>query len=87
MLFRSHWTQTYHGMVGLGPVAEEEDRRLLRQLIEEHLHYTKSLSAQRVLETWDDVLPRFVKVMPLDYKRVLEERRERWISTESVPIG
>ena len=74
-------------MVGLEPVVEEEDRTLLRQLIEEHFHYTKSLSAQRVLETWDDVLPRFVKVMPHDYKRVLGERKERGLATESVPIG
>ena len=74
-------------MVGLESVVEEEDRTLLHQLIEEHLHYTKSLSAQRVLETWDDVLPRFVKVMPHDYKRVLEERKERGLATESVTIG
>ena len=25
---------------------------------------------------WDDMLPKFVKVMPLDYKRVLQERKE-----------
>jgi glutamate synthase (NADPH/NADH) large chain len=74
-------------MVGLEPVVEEEDRTQLRQLIEEHLHNTKSLTAQRVLESWDDVLPQFVKVMPHDYKRVLEERKERGIPTESVPIG
>ena len=74
-------------MVGLEPVVEEEDRTQLRQLIEEHLHYTESLSAQRILETWDDVLPMFVKVMPHDYKRVLEERKERGLATESVPIG
>jgi len=74
-------------MVGLEPVIEEEDRTLLRQLIEEHLSYTKSGSAQRVLETWDDVLPRFVKVMPHDYKRILEEWKERGLTGESVPIG
>ena len=74
-------------MVALEPVTEEEDKTMLRKLVEEHLRYTKSRSAQRVLETWDDVLPRFVKVMPHDYKRVLEERKERGLTIESVPIG
>ena len=74
-------------MVGLEPVVEEDDRTVLRHLIEEHLHYTKSESARRVLETWEDVLPRFVKVMPHDYKRVLEERKESGLTTESVSIG
>ena len=74
-------------MVGLEPVAEEEDKLQLRQLIAEHLYHTKSLNAQRVLETWDDLLPRFVKVMPHDYKLVLEERKERGLATETVHIG
>jgi glutamate synthase domain-containing protein 2/glutamate synthase domain-containing protein 1/glutamate synthase domain-containing protein 3 len=74
-------------MVGLEPVVEEEDRTVLYQLIEEHLHYTKSLSAQRVLKTWGDALPRFVKVMPHDYKRVLKERQQRGLATEPMPIG
>jgi glutamate synthase (NADPH/NADH) large chain/glutamate synthase (ferredoxin) len=74
-------------MVGLERVVEEEDRTLLRKLIEEHLHYTKSVSARRVLETWDNLLPRFVKVMPHDYKRILEEWKERGLTAETVPIG
>jgi glutamate synthase domain-containing protein 3 len=60
---------------------------LLRHLLEDHLHYTKSVSAQTVLEKWDDALPRFVKVMPHDYKRVLAERKERGRTSESVSIG
>ena len=34
-----------------------------------------SLQAQQVLEQWPDVLSEFIKVMPIDYKRVLEQRR------------
>jgi glutamate synthase (NADPH/NADH) large chain/glutamate synthase (ferredoxin) len=74
-------------MVGLEPVVEEEDRIVLRQLIEEHLYYTKSESASRVLETWEDILPRFVKVMPHDYKKALAERKAFGLTTESVSIG
>jgi glutamate synthase (NADPH/NADH) large chain len=45
----------------------------LRQLIEHHLHYTGSTVARRILDDWDGYLPRFVKVMPVDYRRALTE--------------
>ena len=65
------------GMVGLEDVETQEDQAALHRLIEEHLERTGSVNAKRVLENWDDMLPRFVKVMPYDYKRVLEEQRQR----------
>ena len=45
----------------------------LRQLIENHLHYTGSTVAKHILEDWDASLSRFVKVMPVDYRRALTE--------------
>ena len=65
------------GMVGLEEVSAQEDIEALRRLIEDHLKYTGSATAERVLEAWDEMLPRFVKVMPTDYKRVLAERASR----------
>jgi len=65
------------GMVGLESVVEEEDKAALRRLIEEHLELTGSATAARVLETWAETLPKFVKVMPTDYKRVIEERAKK----------
>ncbi len=62
-------------MVDLEPVEADEDVENLRRLLEEHLSYTGSANARRVLDSWDESLPRFVKVMPRDYKRVLAERR------------
>lgn len=59
------------GMVELEPVATAEDRAELRELVELHLRHTQSSVAQRVLDRWDECLPQFVKVMPLDYKRAL----------------
>jgi len=47
------------------------DALRLRRLIERHLHYTNSKRARELLQTWDEVLPKFVKVMPLDYRRAL----------------
>ena len=72
-------------MVDLEPVVDEEDRTLVRELLEEHVRFTGSLRAQRVLEAWDETLPRFVKVMPRDYKRVLEERKKKEL--DAVPHG
>ncbi len=64
------------GMVGLEVVESEDDIALLRGLIERHLELTESTTARRVLENWEELLPRFVKVMPHDLKRVLRERQE-----------
>jgi glutamate synthase domain-containing protein 3 len=45
----------------------------LHELIEEHHLRTLSTVAARILEDWDAWLPRFVKVMPHDYKRALAD--------------
>ncbi|PLY15717.1 MAG: glutamate synthase large subunit [Sedimenticola sp.] len=45
----------------------------LKQLIESHLHYTNSEVARRILDNWSAYLPKFVKVMPVDYRRALLE--------------
>ena len=74
-------------MVGLERVIAEEDKSQLHRLMEEHLHYTGSLNAIKVLNTWEDILPKFLKVMPHDYKRILEERKARTPSTGSVQVG
>ena len=62
------------GMVSLEPVIEDKDVESLYHLISEHYESTKSANAKRILDGWDELLKKFVKVMPNDYKRVLEER-------------
>ena len=64
------------GTVDLDPEGAEEDAAELRELIEQHREYTGSAQAERVLDAWPDVLSQFVKVMPIDYKRVLAERKK-----------
>jgi glutamate synthase (NADPH) large chain len=49
----------------------------LRQLISNHLHYTGSSIAKRILSDWDNYLPKFVKIMPIDYRRALTEMEAR----------
>ena len=51
------------------------DEARLRGLIERHLHYTGSEVARRMLDDWEGRVERFVKIMPVDYRRALEESR------------
>ncbi len=44
----------------------------LRRLVERHLEHTSSDRARRVLDAWEETVPRFVKVIPRDYQRMLE---------------
>jgi glutamate synthase (NADPH/NADH) large chain len=55
----------------LEKMVDEDDITQLRQLIQNHLDYTGSTVAERILTTWEQSLQQFVKVMPRDYKRVL----------------
>jgi glutamate synthase (NADPH/NADH) large chain len=62
-------------LVELESVWKEDDKRLLRELIERHLKLTGSAQAQRILEAWPDMVGKFVKVVPIDYRRALEKMR------------
>jgi glutamate synthase domain-containing protein 3 len=70
-------------MVGLEAVESDEDIELLRGMVERHLEWTGSERARRVLRDWDELLPKFVKVMPDDLKRVLRERQEAELEVAS----
>ena len=63
-------------MVDLESVEDTEDISELQGLIEEHAERTGSTVAAEVLDNWSTALGQFVKVMPTDYKRVLEERKQ-----------
>ncbi len=71
-------------MVELEDVVADEDEQELRAMIEKHLHYTASDVAKRILADWDNVLPKFVKVMPVDYKRALAQMKTDEIRQEEV---
>ncbi|KAK3285699.1 glutamate synthase [NADH] [Cymbomonas tetramitiformis] len=55
---------------------EQEDAVRLQELVEEHVSCTGSALAQELLAEWDQALPRFVKVMPTEYKKVLLAQKE-----------
>ncbi len=62
-------------MVELENVWRKEDRDLLHDLIERHHRWTKSRRAADILDAWPDMMGKFVKVMPIDYRRALEKMR------------
>ncbi len=64
------------GMVDLERVDAEADIDELKELIGKHQQLTGSSVAEDILERWDECLPQFVKVMPTDYKRVLEQQQQ-----------
>ena len=65
------------GMVEIDQVGDYDDLQELQQLISNHYLFTRSELAERILVNWDEYLPKFVKVIPLEYKKVLEEQKIR----------
>jgi glutamate synthase (ferredoxin) len=59
-------------MVGLEKLTDPEEIQEVRAMIQRHAEYTGSERARSILKLWDEMFPKFVKVMPKDYKRVLE---------------
>ena len=62
-----------HGLVDVMGDMSGNDAERLRQLIENHRRYTNSSRAAAILADWDRHLPRFRKVMPVEYRRALAE--------------
>jgi len=58
-------------MVGLEALEDGDEIAAVRQMIERHVQFTRSALGQRVLADWDTRVPKFVKVLPKDYKRML----------------
>jgi glutamate synthase (NADPH/NADH) large chain len=50
----------------------EHDAPRLHRLIARHRHYTGSARAKEILDRWDYYLPKFVKIMPVDYSKSLK---------------
>jgi glutamate synthase domain-containing protein 3 len=63
-------------MVELETPDKPEDRETIKRLLENHLKYTGSTKAKAILDDWEKELRWFVKVMPTDYRRVLEHQAE-----------
>jgi glutamate synthase (NADPH) large chain len=74
--------------VDLEPVIESQDVELVHGLVRRHLDLTGSRRAQWILENWSEVLARFIKVFPHEFKRVLGVSRTRqpYIPGQPLPV-
>lgn len=80
-------------MVELDTVNDPHEIAQLRSMIEDHQHWTGSELAERILKNFTKYLPRFVRVMPTDYKLVLETqaaaalaaKRAKFIRLDVIP--
>jgi len=68
-------TRLNREMVNLYKLIECEDAEIadLKALIEKHAQLTGSVRARRILDQWQSYLPKFVKVFPKDYERMLNQ--------------
>ena len=74
--------------VQLEQVDSAEEAALLRSYIEEHVERTESALGEGLLSRWDGkIVAEFVKVMPIDYKAVLDELLDLGATHEQVAIG
>jgi len=73
------------GMVKLEAVETAEDVQVVKGLLTKHVQYTQSTVAEKILDNWNGYQTKFVKVMPKQYKRVLEaikRGKEKGLSEE-----
>jgi glutamate synthase (NADPH/NADH) large chain len=76
-----------HGRVDVMRDMTGHDAERLEQLIANHARYTNSARAKEILEKWEYYLPRFVKVMPVDYRRALQEMQEARGSASAAEVA
>lgn len=66
-------------MVELSLVEDTRSRKELHELIRKHYHYTGSPLAGQMLDHWDRYVEEFIEVVPIEYKKVLqEEQMKKW---------
>ena len=63
------------GMVDHEPLVDETDLWMVYTMIEDHVRMTDSALGRRMLENWEMTVARFVKVMPIEYRKVLQQKR------------
>ena len=62
-------------MVELESVWQKEDVKILTNLVQKHFDWTGSAKAHQILSNWQDMVGKFVKVVPFDYRKALEKMR------------
>ena len=73
-------------MVELEPLVDQSDIWLVYGMLEDHVRHTASTHGRRILDNWELMIPHFVKVMPIEYRRALERRRSQPPASRRLPV-
>jgi glutamate synthase (NADPH/NADH) large chain len=76
-----------HGLVDVTSQMDRHDAERVRALLTRHLKYTGSERARMILDNWQAYLPMFVKVMPVEYARALQELEKAQADSDGMTIG
>jgi glutamate synthase (NADPH/NADH) large chain len=63
------------GMVELSGLDNEEDENFVKLQVEQHIYWTGSSYAKSILNNWGDYKPKFVKILPVEYKMALQKMK------------
>ncbi|MCQ6278628.1 glutamate synthase large subunit [Bacillus sp. EB600] len=77
-------------LIDFESVSDPADQAELKQLIENHFRYTQSIKANSILESWEEAVKYFVKVIPKDYKRMMnliEAQKETGLTEEEAVMS
>ena len=73
-------------MADLETIVDSQDISTLKHIVQEHLAHTGSTTARLILDRWEESLRRFKKVMPRDYRRVVEQKKREQAEGEKIEL-
>jgi glutamate synthase (NADPH/NADH) large chain len=76
-----------HGLVDITSKMDRNDAARIHELLVRHLKYTGSSKAKTILEDWATYLPKFVKVMPVEYARALADLEKAQETSNGMTVG
>ena len=76
-----------HGLVDVTSHMDRHDAERVWELLSRHVKYTGSSRARTILDNWASFLPKFVKVMPVEYARALQELEAAQKHSDGMTIG
>ncbi len=76
-----------HGLVDITTGMDKHDATRIHELLVRHAKYTDSSKAKTILDNWATYLPKFVKVMPVEYARALAELEKAQETSNGLTVG
>jgi glutamate synthase (NADPH/NADH) large chain len=73
-------------MVELSLIEDSHDNKELHGFISNHYKYTGSKLAKQILDNWNDSVDKFIKIVPIEYKKVLEEEKMEAINKKIAQV-